>query len=52
MYISPEEIEEEADKQKITLSEIKGMIRTTADRINKKREGNILLIEGVDEVDR
>lgn len=51
-YLTPEDIEIEADRQNVSMKEIKKMVQEFAERIDKKEQGNTLLINGGEDIEK
>lgn len=51
-YLTPEDIEIEADRQNVSMKEIKKMVQEFAERIEKKEQGNTLLINGGEDIEK
>lgn len=51
-YLTPEDIEIEADRQNVSMKEIKEMVQELAERIDKKEQGNTLLINGGEDIEK
>jgi len=51
-YLTPEDIEIEVDRQNVSMKEIKEMVQEFAERIDKKEQGNTLLINGGEDIEK
>ena len=51
-YLTPDDIEVEVDRQNVTIGEIKKKVEEFAERVDKKKQGNNLLINGGEDIDK
>ena len=51
-YLTPDDIEVEVDRQNVTIGEIKKKVEEFAERVDKKKQGNTLLINGGEDIDK
>lgn len=51
-YLTPEDIEIEAERQNVSMKEVKKMVQDFAERIDKKEQGNTLLINGGEDIEK
>lgn len=51
-YISPEDIELEIDRQKISIGDIMQRIQEIGERLDIKESGNTLLINGGEDIEK
>ena len=51
-YLTPDDIEVEINRQNVTIGEIKKKVQEVAERVDKKKQGDTLLINGGDDIEK
>lgn len=51
-YLTPDDIEVEINRQNVTIGEIKKKVQEVAERVDKKKQGETLLINGGEDIEK
>lgn len=51
-YLTPDDIEVEINRQNVTIGEIKKKVQEVAERVDKKKQGDTLLINGGEDIEK